>query len=219
MREVIFILLFILSFISKQGLAQISSKINEGYMSNIDPIGLLPIQISKFIPAGYLPLDTAIGDLNSDGIDDMLLVLKRKEEDTLNPDNDNPQTKRPLLILLGKSNHTYILSKRNDNVVMCINCSGIARSDPFKGIKIKNGYFSVEHSVSEGPQHWQTVTTFKYDKEKIEWYLFKIGSISKFPNDDTNPNADALKTYKDTKTRKDFGIIRFEKYDFEKNGF
>ncbi len=189
----------------------------ERYISFIPIIGTLSTQVSKFIPKGYVPLDTAIGDVNQDGINDLLLVVRGKGEDTVfYPTDEEYKEHRSLSILLGQQDGSYIQARRNDNLVMCINCSGVVRSDPFTGLKIKNGFFSVEHGVAEGPQHWETVTTFKYDREKKEWYLFKIGSVSQFPNDDTAPNADAMKTYTETKTKKDFGLIPFEKYDLDK---
>ena len=188
------------------------------YMSFIDPIKSLPEAVLKLIPDGYLVLDTAIGDLDLDGTNDMLLVVKNKFEDTLTYPNDSPQFARPLLILIGKPDGTYSLAKRNDSVIMAINSSGFAQSDPFTGLKIKNGFFSVEHGVSEGPQHWELVTTFKYDKEQREWFLFKEGNVDYEMNDSQDPDADAMKkVYDKVKTKKDFGVVPFEKYVLPKD--
>ena len=179
----------------------------------IDSIGELPVQISKHIPEGYAVLDTAIGDLNMDGINDVLLAICHKGEDTLSDFANGHEEKRPLLLLLGQADQSYSLARRNDNVVMCIDCSGVmVRSDPFTGLKIRNGYFSVEHGVAEGPQHWNRVTTFRYDKEKKEWYLHKDGGASYTLSDDPNSEDGMKKVHEDLKTTKDFGEITFEKF-------
>ncbi len=188
------------------------------HVTFIDSIEILPPQISKFVPEGYLPLDTAKGDLNLDGINDVLVVIRKKDEDSLTFFIDSVEQKRPLMILIGQTDGTYILEKRNDDVVMCIACSGIVRSDPFTGLVVKNGCFSVEHGVAEGPQHWETITTFKYDKEKKEWYLFKDGTVSYKMNDSQDMDAEVMvKDYENIKTKKDFGIIPFEKYHLGRN--
>lgn len=191
------------------------SKYDNRYMTFIDSIGGLQPGISKFIPDDYEVLDTAMGDLNMDGINDLLLVIRKKTEDTLTYGNYEYAEKRPLLVLIRQTDSSYNLERENDSAVMCINCGEIVRSDPFTGLKIKNGYFSVEHGVAEGGQHWRTVTTFKYDKTLKEWLLYKIGSETGQINDKTGPDEDAMKWHEDMKTKKNFGTVPFENYGWE----
>ena len=189
----------------------------ETYQPSIESIGAQPESIAKYVPKDDLVLDTAIGDLNLDGINDVLLVIRSKWEDTIGyPADDGVDLKRPILILLGQPDGSYTQVAKNDSAIMCINCSGIARSDPFTGLKIKNGYFSIEHGVAEGPQHWETVTTFKYDKEQKQWFLFKDGMNSYKLNPNNDPDADAMTKENGTlRTKKDFGVVPFEKYKLD----
>jgi hypothetical protein len=181
-----------------------------GYMSFYDSIGQLSESISKVIPEGFLPMDTAIGDLNLDGIDDVLLVVKNEKEHTIHTEDDTMQYDRPLLLLLGTADGTYSVVRRNDHVVLCINCSGAVSSDPYNDLKIKNGFFSVEHGVDEGPQHWSQVTTFRYNKQEGEWYLFKEGHQVYDPIHEDGDTVEGQQAQ--VKTKKDFGVITFAKY-------
>src|ERR1700748_1748297 len=94
--------------------------------------------LKSFIPPNFTLLDSASGDINLDGVNDLVLILR----DTV--EKMNPDANRPLLLLQGNSNGLYKLVGRNDNVVLCKNCGGI-HGDPYEGITIKKGYFSIEH--------------------------------------------------------------------------
>ncbi len=182
------------------------------HIANLEVVNNLPTKISQFIPIGYSVIDTASGNLNLDSLNDMILVLRKDGEDsTSNFANDKPD-KRPLLILLGQPNNVYKVADRNDNAVYCIDCGGVF-GDPFTGITIKNGYFSIEHAIAGG-EHWEQVITFKFDKLKADWFLYKDHYISYKLNDSNDDNADALlKDVDKLETVKDFGIISFDKFN------
>jgi hypothetical protein len=175
-------------------------------------IGNLPQSITQFVPEGYAAIDTTKGDLNLDAYDDMIVVLKKDgEKSTSNYANGKPE-RRPLLILTGKAGGTYRLQKRNDNVVLCMDC-GTGQTDPFSGIAIKRGYFSVEHGMGGGANKVQVIT-FKYDKTKGDWLLHQDGAINYKFNDSTDDYAEDLeKENEQIRRRKDFGIVPFEKFD------
>ncbi len=162
---------------------------------------ILPQKILKFIPKGYALIDTAMGDLNLDKFPDIILVLKTIGEDTA---FDATEYKRPLLLLLGRTDKTYTLTSRNDNVVYCNQCCG-AFGDPFIGVEIKNGLFTVNHFGGTNDR-WSNEITFKYSKTGKNWYLFKIvdKGWNVFHPDDVGTII---------KTKKDFGIVSFKKYN------
>lgn len=174
-------------------------------------------QILKFVPENFEILDTVKGNLNNDIFDDYILVLKKKnEEDTSKYMNDKPE-KRPLLILIGNSDNNLELKARNDNTVLCIDCSGAIHGDSYEGVKIKNGYFSVEHYTMGGNDKWTKVITFKYEKAIDNWVLHKDGMEYFRLNNDTRPDAEAvIKTGEEILTKKNFGIVPFENYDIYK---
>ncbi|KAF2509109.1 hypothetical protein [Flavobacterium foetidum] len=152
-------------------------------------------------------LDTASGDLNLDKIKDLIVVLKKNGEDTLSVDIDNPE-RRPLLILLRDKENKLKFARRNDNTVYCIQCGGML-GDPFMGITIKNGYFSVEHYGGSN-WRWKSIITYKYSKKDKEWFLYKDG-LESFQISDT----ENVKT--EIKTAKDFGRVKFQDFDIYKD--
>lgn len=178
--------------------------------TNQEGIENLPENISKFIPKSYTVINITSGNLNLDSFSDTILVLKKNGEES----NQN-QDRRIILILIGQSKNSFKLEKRNDNAVFCYACGGRG-GDPFGGIAIKNGLFSIEHFIAGG-DHWEAVATFKYDKSKANWFLYKEGFESYRFNDSQDENAEALVLdVKEQKTTKDFGIISFDNYDIFK---
>lgn len=166
---------------------------------------VLPEQAAQFIPEGYGPLDFEQGDLNLDQLNDLVLVLRKNGEDSLSDVIDNP-SERPLLLLIGQPDLTYKLAARNDQVVMCFDCGGVF-GDPYSGITIKKGYFSVEHYGGSN-WRWTRIITFKYSTKIKNWLLYKDGRESFHTSD-----PDHVET--EVRLVKDFGMVPFEKFSLE----
>ena len=164
----------------------------------------LPSSISNAIPKGYEVLDTEEGDLNLDGINDMLVILKVIGEDTIALFGESEY--RPLLMFTADANKKYSLGARNDSTVFCQTCGG-AMGDPYAGMTIKNGYFSIEHYGGSGLR-WERIITYKYDSVAKYWFLHKDGSAS-------FQAADPKKREEHIRTKKDFGLIPFNKYSID----
>jgi hypothetical protein len=129
----------------------------------------LPAAIRRALPAGYTVLDAARGDLNRDALPDWLVVLHRPDEQQTSDVVDHP-TKRPLLVFVSGAGGTYTLAARTDNAVYCVGMMG----DPFMGLAIKQGYFTVEH-YGGSAQRWTRYVTFKYDPAARTWLLHRDG--------------------------------------------
>jgi hypothetical protein len=186
------------------------SEVNSIEETDTEGIKNLPEIVSKFVPKGFTVINVTSGNLNLDEYSDTILVLKENNEEV-----SEEEKNRPLLLLLGQPVGGFKLEKRNNRAVFCFACGGIG-GDPFVGITIKNGYFSIEHGI-HGGQHWDDVATFKYDKVKANWFLYKEGYESYKMNDSQDPNAEALVLdVQKQKTVKDFGIISFDNFDIYK---
>ncbi len=142
------------------------------------------ISLNEFIPDGYSVLDTSRGDLNKDGFDDLVLILKNNSE------ADYTDTLRPLLILQGQKNGRFKLVERNDNIVLCLGCGGVF-GDPYTGITIKNNYFSIEH-YGGSSWRWTRIITFKYNLTSKEYILYKDAGESYHTSD---PDKTENQTY------------------------
>lgn len=164
-------------------------------------------EIIAFKPIYYTMLDSTTGDLNKDGITDLILVYKKDNEEESSDMYENPEY-RPLLIYLGTSVNDYKLIVQNEKVVYCYSCGGVV-GDPFQDIYIKNGFFTIEHFGGTS-WRWTRNITFKYAYEDAKWYLYQ----------ETESSFNIGKKHKiieKIKTDVDFGKIPFEQFDIYSN--
>ena len=165
-----------------------------------------PEALLAFIPAGYMLKDTARGDLNLDGRKDLILVLNKTGEEETSDVTENPE-KRLMLILLAHKNNTYQQAAQSENVIYCYDCGGML-GDPYQGITVKDGQFSVEH-FGGSSWRWARTCTFKYIKAEDTWYLTEDALV-------TNHASDPEKIETHVRTARDFGEMRLENFDIYK---
>jgi hypothetical protein len=165
-------------------------------------------RIKPFIENGMEVLAIETGDLNLDGIEDKLLAT----QNIVLADSVQEPDFRKLAILIGQKNNTFKLVASNEKCLYTTDMSGMSMTDPFSGLAIKNGYFSIESEVAGG-QHWSQIITFKYNKSKNNWFLYKVHFISYELND----NGELALQTDTTTTVKNFGEISFEKYNLIEN--
>lgn len=169
----------------------------------------LPKELEPWIQLGYEALDWATGDLNGDKLRDYLLILKTEGEDTLTFDNPNWDTGRPLLLILRQPNGTLKTAATNADIVLCRNCGG-AMGDPYMGITVATGTFSLEF-YGGSSWKWGETITFRYDAAKKNWYL-QTHHITSFQGAD--PENTTVNT---TISRSETGYISLEKYKSDYN--
>lgn len=152
----------------------------------------------------YTKIEEYKGDLNRDGKTDKIIVYEK------DCDTENPKIKcRRTAIFIAKNNG-YELFAFNDNVIQCSDCGGAGVGDPFQDIVIKNGYFSIENLFGACHKTFEVIT-FKYDKEKNNFYLYKIGTEDYSCREEANLNGE-IKSTQTIKTKNNFGVITFEEY-------
>lgn len=154
------------------------------------------------IPAGYTLLDTASGDFNRDSYRDYIVILRNDTE------KENPDTTRPLLILMGDREGSLNPYTQNDHVVLCAACGGVF-GDPYEAITVKGAYFSVDH-YGGSSWRWTRNITFKYDKVKKAFILHKDGGLSYHTSD---PDKETRYTSQSA----GYGKMPFEKYRYDAN--
>ena len=174
--------------------------------SSATPSQVPDSDLNAFVPAGYEILDTASGDLNGDAHTDFLLVLKKPNEEELK-NTEGAVLDRPLLILTGAAGGMLHLAARNDKVVYHVNDGGMM-GDPYTGLTIKKGYFSVEY-YGGSAWRWTHITTFKWTVANNTWLLFKEGG-------DSFHALEPDKVETEVKSQKDFGKVLFESFDYNK---
>lgn len=159
--------------------------------------------LNSFFLKDFIILDSLSGDLNNDKIKDLVLILKHKQEE------DNFDTTRPLLLLEGNNQGLYRLMAKNDNVVLCKICGGVF-GDPFEGITIENGVFTLDFRGGSR-RRWTRHISFKLDKKSGQFILYQDIGID---YDGANPEG---KIDKKKYNKKDFGRLPFTKYNYDKS--
>ena len=178
-------LILLLVFFSLNGIARVLP---------IEKTPALPSAIMQQLPTDYELMMFASGYLNDDKLLDYLVVVHKKGEQATF-DKTREGSPRPLFIFIQNANATFTPAKRNDSVVMSIDEGG--QCDPFGiddregDLVIKNHYFTVQNSVACG-EHWEDLTTFKYDRKLKNWMFHKNSFESWSLNDSDDPNAEAL---------------------------
>lgn len=120
--------------------------------------GRIPGELRPFVLPGTRALCAAGADLNADGLRDYVLVLEKvNERDTASIWSDAP---RPLLVVVRRPGGTLHVAARNDRVVYCAACGG-AFGDPFEGVEVGAGTFTVYH-YSGSSSRWRADYTFGY---------------------------------------------------------
>jgi hypothetical protein len=190
----LFLMLFIMVVSCKE-------KTDESTIDKDSPEALL-----TFIPKNYMLKDTVRGDLNLDGIKDLILVLNKEDEEQTSDVIENPE-KRLMLILLGQKNNTYQKARQSENAIYCYDCGGML-GDPFQKITIKDGEFAIEH-FGGSSWRWARTSKFKYIKDSEDWYLIEDALVNSHSGDPDNIEVVI-------KTAKDFGDVKFEDFDIYK---
>src|ERR1700694_1121013 len=94
-------------------------------------------ELAAFIPAGYdtLPSGVARGDLNKDGIGDIVLALYHRSEQAADPKSDTDGDSLPprLLVILLGTGKGYRKAVVSAHAILCKDCGGVF-GDPFVGI-------------------------------------------------------------------------------------
>ena len=157
--------------------------------------------LKTFIPPNFTLLDSASGDINLDGLTDLVLILRNTAEKL------NPDTTRPLLLLQSNGKGLYKLVGRNDSVVLCMNCGGIW-GDPYDNMTVKKGYFSIEH-MGGSSWRWTRIITFKFDIKRKLFVLHRDAGFSWW-------NVERGHERNIVTSKEDFDKLPFEKYKYEK---
>lgn len=163
----------------------------------------LPPAVQPFVESGSRVLALEEGDLNGDGLRDVLLVLERQPK----PDAAEPveEGQRPLLILLRCADGSLNLAKRNERVIYCATCGGIF-GDPFVEVKVGNRGFTIFHYGGSN-WRWSTEYRFQHSRRDATWQLTRVREESYHT---AHPDRVTRKTYKPPQ---DFGKIDIADFD------
>ena len=138
-------------------------------------------------------MDTFSGDINIDGIQDLVLVTRTIGEDTMPFSRE--YLSRELLVFSGKRDGFQKFLFKNTKALPCRTCCGM--SDPYGGMTVKKGQIIVNEYCGSNTKQVSEYR-FGYDVKKRDWLLDTIV---------TELYAFYYEQYRlDTTTQKDFGL-------------
>ena len=126
--------------------------------------------VSAFVPSGYKIMKQVKGDLNKDGIPDVVLVLKNKKEDKEGVDAE--EIPRLLVIIFGVKTGGYTLSASSKEAILCRTCGGVF-GDPFADLKIVRGTIVIEH-YGGSSDRWGYTHRWRF--QDGDWFLIGVTS-------------------------------------------
>ena len=163
----------------------------------------IPADVKPFVGKDKIALALETADLNGDGTKDHILVLERVGADK----NDGTEDKRWLLVLIRDTKGNLKLAKTNDKVVYCRSCGGVF-GDPFAGIRVRAGSFTVDNYGGSN-WRWSDSYTFNYSRIDKTWQLLKVVKV-------TFNATDSNQVKSKTVTPKKFGKVDIASADPEK---
>ncbi|WP_106790834.1 hypothetical protein [Aquimarina sp. Aq78] len=122
---------------------------------------------SEFIPKGYVEFDKYFGDLNKDGKDDCVLVIKKTDTSNvvINRFDKTVNRNRRGIIVLFKNANGYQLTDKNYNCFSSENEDGGVYFPPELWIEIKNKKLHVHYGHGRYG-YWDY--TFRFQKSNFE---------------------------------------------------
>ncbi|MGI4760583.1 MAG: hypothetical protein ACRYF0_07755 [Janthinobacterium lividum] len=155
---------------------------------------------------GYQLESFTTGDINEDHRPDFIAIFQEAEARDTTAYEPRGFRSRRVALILNQGWPRLKLAATNDNVIDCIGCAHMAIFDAYQGTTIKGPYFSFE-STDGGCDRTMDVLTFRYSKAEKNWFLHKAGRDSR--------NCSSYEDWShEEKTRRDFGKIAFEKFEF-----
>ena len=119
------------------------------------------------IPKNYSIVDTVKGDLNKDGIDELVIAYNTQKEK-----EDAFESVPRELIIYKKESNNWIVWKKSKSALYGSRDGGMM-GDPFGEIEIKNGILLVSQN---GGSSWKWGHTDKYRYQDGEFYLIGYSS-------------------------------------------
>lgn len=127
-------------------------------------IKLAGVNTSDFVPSGWTILDSAYGDLNKDGTEDVAIVIQHRDSIfCVNSMEDTVLTQPRILLILFKNtaNNQFTLIEQSNSFIL--KHDNEQMDDPYQGISIAKGILILDFNQFYFSGSWYfTNSTYKF---------------------------------------------------------
>lgn len=149
------------------------------------------------------------GDLNADGLQDMLVLTTRspRNAEIEISDGERPVEFRRVILFLQVEKGVYRYATSNDHVIEDSQAGGAGLGDPFRSIRVSKGKL-VFVSIYGSCEHTRITSTYVYDRARQYWYLQSQLDEEYSCNPGKNPSGERS-VHRTLQTVNDFGDRKF----------
>lgn len=127
--------------------------------------------ITDFIPAGWAILDSSMGDLNKDGIQDAAIIFQLKDSvSVVNSLEDTVLAQPRILAVLFRNNPDNSFLKVEQNNTFILKHDNPAMDDPFEDLAINRGVLELRFRIFYNMGSWYVTTAvhkFRYQQKQF----------------------------------------------------
>ena len=130
---------------------------------------------SDYLPKGYVIFEKIVGDLNKDGIEDCVLIIKGTDTSKIITDEYRgklDRNRRGIIVLFNKKDH-YELAVKNYNCFSSENEDGGVYFAPELSVEIKKGNLHVHYGHGRYG-YWQY--TFRFQNSDLELLGYDVSN-------------------------------------------
>jgi hypothetical protein len=171
----------------------------------------IPDELKEFLLHNTKPIEMKSADLNGDGKADYIMVLTSTNVEAGQEHND--ESRRITLIIVRKPEGELSIAARNHSVAFCAGCGG-AMGDPFEGVEVKKGSFTITNSGGSRDR-WSSSFQFNYSRKDNAWQLVKVTETSR---DSLKANSGSVKVMTPPKHYGKIDFVDFDPDDFKGKG-
>lgn len=189
MRQIIYLLIFLLlASFRQQNPEQATIPVSAKTATNNNTTDQHNLTVEQkknptdFLPKGFVVFETINGDLNKDGIEDCVLIIKGTDKNQVITDEYRGQldrNRRGIIILFNKNDH-YELAVKNYDCFSSENEDGGVYFAPELSFEIKNGNLYTHYGHGRYG-YWKY--TFRFQNSDFELIGYDAGYRSNFVSD------------------------------------
>ena len=140
-------------------------------------------RLQQVAPAGWRVIDTAVGDLNNDKLEDLALILEYQSnvrekraygDNTTEIITENHKPRILVVYFRAKGSRNYLKSVQNNDFVLR-NSEGGSLGNPLRSLAIENNKMKM---VFEGGGEWRWKLNYGFRYMNSGWYLAEAGNLS-----------------------------------------